>query len=211
MRGWSFSGKGGAFAVKGRALGVGLRGGLYFFLRGRKGWSSFRQPCRQRPMGPVGHAPVSCPGRKGARSGEREAWWTPGVGRGRGVGGSGGLVGEGLMLEVRRADLITCCRHAVFLHPGHLHVLSPVRGGHVAIQQMEKLRVTGQEGQASRSMPVHALARQGRRAAGLPQGEQLLGATLPSTSHAPPTQASSSCTSELRSRAGPGWILKCPF
>ena len=36
--------------------------------------------------------------------------------------------------------------HAVFLHPGHLHVLSPVRGGHVAIQQMEKLKVTGQEG-----------------------------------------------------------------
>lgn len=76
--------------VKGRALGVGLRGGLYFFLRVRKGWSSFRQPCRQRPMGPVGHAPVSCPGRKGAGSEEREAWWTPGVGRGR-----GGWEGEG--------------------------------------------------------------------------------------------------------------------
>lgn len=115
------------------------------------------------------------------------------------------------MLEVRRTDLITCSRHAVFLHPGHLHVLSPVRGGHVAIQQMEKLKVIRQEGQASRSMAVHALARQGRRAAGLPQGDELLGATLPPTPHAPPTQASSSCVSELRSQAGPGWILKYPF
>ena len=122
-----------------------------------------------------------------------------------------GVVGGGLMLEVRRTDLITCSRHAVFLHPGHLHVLSPVRGGHVAIQQMEKLKVIRQEGQASRSMAVHALARQGRRAAGLPQGDELLGATLPPTPHAPPTQASSSCVSELRSQAGPGWILKYPF
>lgn len=34
----------------------------------------------------MGHAPVSCPSRKGAGSGEREAWWTPGAGCGRGVG-----------------------------------------------------------------------------------------------------------------------------
>lgn len=30
----------------------------------------------------------------------------------------GGLVGGGLMLDVRRTDLITCCCHAVFLLPG---------------------------------------------------------------------------------------------
>lgn len=83
------------------------------------------------------------------------------------------------MLEVRRTDLITCCCHAVFLLPGRLHVLSPVRGGHVAIQQMETLRVAGQEGQASGIYGCACTGRQGRGAAGLPQGEELLGAAPP--------------------------------
>lgn len=99
----------------------------------------------------------------------------------------GGLVGVGLMLEVR-TDLITCCCHAVFLLPGRLHVLSPVRGGHIAIQQMEKLRVPGQEGQTS---GIYGCARVGHRAgeaAGLPRGEELLGAAPPPASHAPPAQ-----------------------
>lgn len=42
-------------------------------------------------------------------------------------------------------------------------MLIPVRGGHTAIQQMEKLRVPGQEGQAS---GIYGCARVGHRAGG---------------------------------------------
>ena len=90
------------------------------------------------------------------------------------------------MLEVR-TDLITCCCHAVFLLPGRLHAHS-CQGRTHCHSTDGKTEGPRAGGTGLRDLWLCTRGPQGRGAAGLPRGEELLGAAPPPASHAPPAQ-----------------------